>query len=625
MKNFLFLGVFLFCFLGVKAQLGFCTGSKGDPIFHEDFGTGSGTGQPLPAGVTNYTFISQDPQDGQYTISDDIGAVINSWHQDLPNETLSNGRALIVNADYTAGQFYKTTISGLCENTTYEFSAFLINIYDRDSQVCANGGIPINVRFEIWDETDSNLLKAGNTGNIASTSNPEWDRYALTFQSEPGQGSVVLKMFNNSGGGCGNDLAIDDIIFQSCGDLTVVKSSDGVGETYAICEEDAPANLQLVAEPDNSVYNEHYFQWQKSDDGANWQDIPNENNDTYNTGNLNQTTYFRVKVAEDKVNLSSNVCSSASESFEVKIVRTPEAPISMGDQNICEGDEIPALQVQPNSNTKVNWYDAPSGGNLLKASSNFYIPSAEGTFYAEAMAAGYDCNSSPRTAVKLEINPVPTAEDEYLQICPGTTEQLDAGISGMTYSWNTGEISEIINITAAGNYQVKITNASGCSVTKNFEVEMAANSAIQEVLSEEESVTIIPQEEGELLYSLDGANYQTSNFFPSVAGGVYTAYVKDLAGCAVNTLEFPHIVIPKYITPNNDGYHDTFRLNGIEYFNSSEILIFDRYGKLLKSGFGAGFSWNGKFEGYDMPSEDYWYLIKIEGYPDKKGHFSLIR
>ena len=63
---------FLLFFVSINtfAQLGFCTGSKGDPIFHEDFGSGSGTGPALDNGVTNYTYVTQDPQDGQYTISD---------------------------------------------------------------------------------------------------------------------------------------------------------------------------------------------------------------------------------------------------------------------------------------------------------------------------------------------------------------------------------------------------------------------------------------------------------------------------------------------------------------------------------------------------------------------------
>ena len=194
MKCFQFLLLLLFS-APVFAQLGFCEGSKGDPIFHESFGNGSGTGPALPPGLTNYSYVKGDPDDGQYTISDRIGQDNFTWHSQFPNTTISRGRALVVNASFTSGQFYRTEINNLCQNTTYEFSAFLMNVYNRSHTVCENGGIPINVRFEIWDQTETVILKAGSTGSLASTSTPQWKQFALTFQSKAGQESVILKMY----------------------------------------------------------------------------------------------------------------------------------------------------------------------------------------------------------------------------------------------------------------------------------------------------------------------------------------------------------------------------------------------------------------------------------------------
>jgi gliding motility-associated-like protein len=625
MTRFVFLFFFILSCTSSFAQLGFCEGSKGDPIFHEDFGSGNGSGPPFSSGTTSYSYVTGDPQDGQYTIAGGVGQQINSWHSFLPNTTLSNERALIVNADFTSGQFYKTEITGLCENTSYEFSAYLINIYDRQNPNCPNGGIPINVRFEIWDETDTQLLKEGSTGAIASRSSPAWEQYALTFQSEAGQDSVILKMFNNGEGGCGNDLAIDDIIFRSCGDLTTVTSEETAGAEMVVCGSDAPVNVELNASPDNSIYQSHVFQWQESEDGENWQNIAGATGDSYVSDLISTSTYFRVKVAEDEVNLANNLCSSASEAFFVNVVATPQAPVSNGDILICSGEPFPELSVQIEGDETVNWYDAATGGNLIAENTASFSPENAGIYYAEAKKANYNCEVSPRTAVEFTIYEAPQVEDENWQICAGASLTLNAGVAGMSYSWSNGESSQTIIIDNPGEYNVGISTAEGCEVVKNFSVSPTDVAAIADIISEENTITIVPANSGTFEYSLDGTNFQDSNVFTGISGGIYTAYMRDLSGCATVSSQFPHIVIPEFITPNDDGYNDTFSLNGVEYFPSSEIRIFDRYGKLLKIGNGENFSWNGNFEGNALPASDYWYHIYIEGYKTIKGHFSLMR
>ena len=600
------------------AQLGFCEGSKGDPIFHEDFEAAT----ELPSGTTSYSYVNQDPQDGEYTVSNQIGNFITSWHSSLPPNTISNRNALIVNASFNSGRFYRTEISGLCENTTYEFSAFLMNVYDRSSMVCENGGIPINVRFEIWDETDSNLLKEGNTGNIPSLNSPEWEQYALTFQTEPGQEAVILKMFNNGEGGCGNDLAIDDIIFRSCGDLTTVTSENGINR-LDVCAEDAPVSLSLEATPDFSVYNSHAYQWQESNDNENWSDIPGENDEVYNTSALNATRYFRVKVAEDPVNLNTNLCSSVSEIFTVNILKTPNPPEGDGNVSICSDEEIPELNVEVEENETENWYDA--GNNLIAENTDSYLPESEGVYYVEAINEGFECEPSSRIAINFIINESPQVDDEVLQLCNGGNLILNAGLARVTFEWSTGETTEEIEIDTPGNYSVILTTAEGCSISKNFEVNQVDIAAIESVNSDLRNIIVTPVNEGDFEYSLDGNSYQTSNIFTAVPGGIYTVYMRDLSACNTVTREFPHIVIPKFITPNGDGYNDTFSINGLEYFPSSEIRIFDRYGKLIKADDGKNFNWNGTLDGRSLPSDDYWYHIKIEGFKTLKGSFSLKR
>jgi len=83
--------------------------------------------------------------------------------------------------------------------------------------------------------------------------------------------------------------------------------------------------------------------------------------------------------------------------------------------------------------------------------------------------------------------------------------------------------------------------------------------------------------------------------------------------------------IPKFFTPNNDGYNDKWIIKGNAILNSSPIQIFDRYGKLLKQLDPMGIGWDGTFNGKKMPSDDYWYQFNIENGNQYDGNFSLIR
>ena len=313
----------LTCGYTAQAQLGFCQGNSGDPIFNEDFGTGTDFGPPLPPGTTSYTFINNNnPQDGEYTLaSSTFQFGWNMPNDHTPNDV--NGKALVVNADFTTGEFYRTTVGGLCENTTYEFSAWLANILPVTA--CGGNTIPVNVQFEIWDITDSNLLASGNTGDIFGSSTTLWEQYALVFQSLPGQTSVILKMINNGQGGCGNDLAIDDIIFKSCGDLITVED-DTTNPGATLCSTQAPYSEVITAIPDNAVFNTHFYQWQSSTDGINWTNILGETNASLSISNVTNSISYRAKVAEFEDNLDNEDCITYSDVYTITIIEAPDPP-----------------------------------------------------------------------------------------------------------------------------------------------------------------------------------------------------------------------------------------------------------------------------------------------------------
>jgi gliding motility-associated-like protein len=401
----IFLLIFIIPFVNY-AQLGFCSGSKGIPIFVEDFGTGTTYGPQLPAGVTNYTFIADSPNDGFYTLFNRTN-LYSTWHNSedhTPNDT--NGKALIVNGNaLTTGEFYKRKVTGLCINTTFVFSSWLLNVYNPNSNFCGANEIPINVRFEIWDETESTLLGFGDTGNIIGTSSPNWQEFSLVFATG-NQTAVVLKMKNNSTGGCGNDLALDDIEFSSCGDFTAITSPSVTGNTFKTCANQPPVTLDLEAKTLGS--SSYFYQWQSSNDGVVWSDIVGANTAIFRASNVTVSTYFRTKVAQDIVNLSNDFCSAVSDIFTISFSMVTSNCVSNGDKTICSNTSMPPLTVSTNATTGVNWYDAPTGGNLLVTNNVSYTPTSAGTYYAEAYDLNTNCTSSSRTPVSLKVLSLPS-------------------------------------------------------------------------------------------------------------------------------------------------------------------------------------------------------------------------
>lgn len=617
--------LFLLFFLAIlnfsaQAQLGFCEGNSGDAIFEEDFGQGTQNGPALPPGTTSYDFVDgNNPDDGNYTITNSTNAF--GWNLPIdhtPND--ENGKALVVNADFTAGEFFKTSINNLCVNNSYEFSAWLINILPASG--CGGDGIPVNVRFEIWDETESVRLAGGDTGPINGSSSPTWNQFALTFTTEPGQNSVILKMLNNGQGGCGNDLAIDDIVFKSCGDSTEIISEND--ETnIQLCENESLAGLTLEANTDFSIYESPSYQWQNSQDGENWANIPGEtNNQLVILEEINSDQFYRALVAEDSANVNEKACNSVSTTFQVEKIEFID-PVSLGDISICE-DEVQALKVENNPDLIINWYDSENGGNLLASNTFEFNPESSGTYYAEAITVDGSCVNPERLALEYTIFDTPDLFDETITICEGESITLSENFEDVTYLWSNGETGNSIEVDEAGIYSLELTTADNCKVSKDFSIETISAPVIEKISKVDKALVIETALEGDYSFSIDGTTYQSQPVFNSIPGGLYTIYVRENNGCGIVTEEFLFLVIPEFFTPNGDQINDTFKIEGDIYFESFEIVIFDRYGKVIARGTEAPFEWKGTYNGRNMPSDDYWYRILIDG-KIYSGNFTLKR
>ena len=255
--------------------------------------------------------------------------------------------------------------------------------------------------------------------------------------------------------------------------------------------------------------------------------------------------------------------------------------------------------------------------------------------------------------VKLRVNPKPninTNEDnsDDTLICsnlPTFFVQLNAGLidgsptKNYTYIWSKdnqvlpGKSSYTLDVNSMGKYSVTVTNASGCNRTRTINVTASDIAHIDKIdivdLAINNTVTIIVSGQGKYEYSLDAefGPFQSSNFFENIPAGIHEIFVKDINGCGTIQQTIAIIGVPKFFTPNGDGFNDYWNLKGVNTnLNSKSIIyIFNRYGKLLKELNPNSNGWDGKFNGQPLPADDYWYTIKLEDGRELKGHFSIKR
>jgi gliding motility-associated-like protein len=255
------------------------------------------------------------------------------------------------------------------------------------------------------------------------------------------------------------------------------------------------------------------------------------------------------------------------------------------------------------------------------------------------------------TTLNFVVNPVPKIDlnldgssDEL--VCSNLSTffvTLDAGIldgsptTNYQYIWTKdgsiiGSNAPTLDVNEEGIYTVEVSNNLGCSRIRTITVTASNVATITSVdiveLSDINSVTVNVTGPGDYQYSLDEPSgfWQDSNFFNTVPAGIHEVYVNDKNGCGLVSQEIVIVGIPKFFTPNSDGYNDVWEIKGISKYPQAEVQLFDRYGKYLTTLNNINTNWNGTYNGAPLPADDYWYVLNLEnGKPEIKGHFSLKR
>jgi len=614
-KLFSLFVIFIFFQTKINAQV--CTGALGDPVINIDFGRGSNQFGP-PIAETTYAYQAGTPNDGQYTIVKTTAGLNPGWHQDVANHTPNdpNGYFMLVNANEVKNTFYEKTVQ-VCANTTYQFSAFVINIL-------RNPGIKPNIKFTIeYNNTTVDFF----TNDIPEGGPTDWKKYTKAFTTPTGVTSVTLRMTNENPGGVGNDVAIDDITFSACGP-EIISSINNVGTKADLCS--GESETYVLKANVGTGYENPVYQWQENKNGV-WTNLDGETSTQTTRTFLNATVglyQYRLNVAE-RENIGSPLCGVFSAVLTIRVTQQPNAAVT-SNSPVCFDGEIRLLtnniNLLPGDDVTYKW----TGPNFSSADRDPIISNAnlvhEGTYFLTVKING--CTSTTQTEVKVTPKVIASTTFNDVTICEGDVIRLEAS-GGDTFKWLPSEnlndpntATPIASPKKTTTYSVTV-GVGACLDTKNITVTVnpktTGNAGADRRILAGQSVQLDGTATGSnAKFSWSPTDYLDD---PTILNPIATppadiTYTLTISSdCNTVTDDvfirvFPKVDIANTFTPNGDGVNDTWIIPAIERFEKIKLEVMTRYGEKVFEA-NSFKSWDGKFKGKDLPVGTYFYTLYL--------------
>jgi gliding motility-associated-like protein len=565
----------------------------------------------------NYYTLSGGPTvSGQTALS--AGQII-----DLSGTNLAPGTYYIYNEQVNSNPDLTTSTCSF--ETSFTISITPLPIVDEyiNQVVCSPYSIPAPTTGQIYTEM------GGPTGTgvlVSPTDVFSEDRRFYLYYQDSGTGCIVDKPF---------EMYYNGINLPNYADVNVCDS-------YTL-----PVLTHVPPEPTSS-YTIGYFY---NNDGTN----PVPNGTIFTPTTANPISVYVYAVNNGRFGVS---CVEVDEII-ITVSETPVITPIVFDPEECGTYVLPSL---PIVGYNIGYFTDPNGvGPITNLTIvNTGTTSQTYNYYVYATATNNpDCND--QQPFTFTVHPLLDLVLPQGVICvdPITNDLLQShtvqtGLNPavFTVNWylNGVLMGTGVNYTAleAGVYNVEFIKltpdvGSACNYNNTTVTIIQSSPAVanftvsQEFNTDNTFITVnITNGLGNYLFQLeypDGTTtpFQSSNVFTNLETGEYFVNIYDTLGNCSPTRIGPIYIVnyPNYFTPNGDGIHETWNIFDLAQQPNSIISIFDRYGKLLKQISPAGIGWDGKYNGKDLPSNDYWFSVEYTKQNNEKGifksHFTLKR
>ncbi|WP_343618202.1 T9SS type B sorting domain-containing protein [Flavobacterium sp.] len=357
---------------------------------------------------------------------------------------------------------------------------------------------------------------------------------------------------------------------------------------------------------------------------------------TETTNLVNGQTYYASQ--------TENNCEGSRLGVTISIVNTPSAPTANATQSFCKTENATLSNIQI-SGQNIKWFDTNFSASVL---SNTTLLENNRTYYA-SQTVGCESDRTP-ILVQIYDTPLPTGNNNQ-QFCIDELATIsNLNINGTALKWYdatvNGNILSDTDLLQNATYYVTQT-LNNCEserfaitvkikdtqnpiadspqqfcIQKNAKIN-SIDITGQNIKWYSNNSTFINLSESTLLEN--GITYYASQTIGSCESDRIPITIEVLEatkGVCINFIdELPY---PKFFTPNNDGFNDTWTIDPAYLAPNSSIRIFDRYGKFIKE-LGPNSAWDGNYLGHQEPASDYWFTVTRLNGQEFRGHFSLKR
>lgn len=387
-------------------------------LYSQNFGNGTGLVNGIPAPVGGFGVISPTGSTAYagsitapipietYTLSNNAQNANTAEFLNFTDHTGgSNGLMLIVNADANNSILYTGNFqTSLCANQQYSISFYAAFVGNSAYQTKCNafGGFQYpKIIVRVRDGVTGLIITELATDTIISTS---WSQYGLKFLSPTSFNNIIFELINDAPGGCGNDVALDDIQFGTCDPLPSVS----LGAVSAGCLGSSTTFTSVLNDP-AALPGSKEYQWQISTASAGpFTNISGATNATYTIPSIaaaDTGKYYRVIIAAAG-NIGSSSCQYLSPALKLpgKISSIAATAATKNKNNICPGIVV-TLGITGGSlgaNASWKWYTGSCGGTLAGTGATLAVtPSVTTTYYVRAEG---DCNTTSCQQVTVFIS-----------------------------------------------------------------------------------------------------------------------------------------------------------------------------------------------------------------------------